>query len=250
VNEAINLLNDLKFFGMKEALIYRLGEAAKGNLGHLDFFNLLLDDERLYRQNQRSNKLRKRAKFKDSVCLEEFECAPKRGVNKGTIQQLKSLYFLEKNENLIFIGGTGAGKSFLAQAIGHAVCLAGIESYFISVNRLFKEIEAAEVDGSYLTLMQRLSRFKLLILDDFGLRNYSHKEAGVLYEIFEDRYQKGSTIMTSQVKCKGWELLIEDKVMAEAIFDRIMACSQIIELKGPSFRENHKSKINLEIEGK
>lgn len=163
------------------------------------------------------------------------------------VQQLRSLSFVEHNENLIFIGGTGAGKSFLAQAIGHGVCSAGIEACFISANRLFKEIEVAEAQGTYLNYMARLrQRVKVLIIDDLGLRNYSHKEANILYEILDDRYRKGPVIITSQVKPQGWKVLFEDQVIAEAIIDRVTSCAHIIHVKGPSYRANNRVKKGLE----
>jgi DNA replication protein DnaC len=157
------------------------------------------------------------------------------------VQQFKSLSFIDNSENLLLIGGTGAGKSFLAQAIGHAACAANVETFFISANRLFKEIELAEAQGSYLIYMNRLkNKVKLLIIDDLGLRNYTHKEANILYEILEDRYRKGSVIITSQVKTLGWKLLFEDEVIAEAIIDRLTACAHIVDVKGDSVRGKEK----------
>ena len=90
----------------------------------------------------------------------------------------------------------------------------------------------------YLNYMNRLrKRVELLIIDDFGLRNYSHQEANVLYEILEDRYRHGPLVMTSQVRPEGWKMLFEDQVIAEAIFDRLTACAQVVEVKGASYRE-------------
>jgi len=244
------LINNLKFFGIKESLSYRLTEAIQSNLSHQDFLAFVLEDEFIYRKNKRSEMLRKRAKFKDRVCLEDFRPSIKRGINKSMIQQLKTLYFINNNENLIFVGGTGAGKSFLAQAIGHMACLAGIETFFISANRLFKEFEAEEAAGTYLNLIKRIRKMKLLIIDDLGLRNYSHREANILYEVLEDRYQKGPVIITSQTKPQGWKSLFEDEVIAEAILDRLTACAHIVEVKGDSYRANHKVKNMLELEEK
>lgn len=127
-------------------------------------------------------------------------------------------------------------------------CASGYETLFIPVNRLFKEIDMAEAQGNYLNYIARLSKVRLLILDDFGLRNYTHKEATIFYEILEDRYRKGSVIITSQVKPQGWETLFEDKVIAEAIIDRLMASSQTIDVKGVSFRSGQGVKKKLENE--
>ncbi len=251
MNETVELLNDLKFFGMKNSIDYRTQEAIESNLSHQEYFTFMLEDEHLYRKNKKADRLRKRAKFKDKAYLENFVISSKRGISKSMIKQFKSLYFVDHNENLLFIGGTGAGKSFLAQAIGHSACSAGIETFFISANRLFKEIELADAQGSYLTYMNRLAnKVRLLIIDDLGLRNYSHKEANILYEILEDRYRKGPVIITSQVKSQGWKSLFEDEVIAEAILDRLTACAHIVDVNGDSFRPKQKSKKEVEIENK
>ena len=246
--EAEQLLTDLQFYGMKESFQYRLGEVTQSNLSHQQFFTFLLEDEKLYRRNKKTEMLRKRAKFREIAHLEEFKVIATRGITKSLIQQFKTLFFIDGFQNLFFIGGTGAGKSFLAQAIGHECCASGHETLFIPVNRLFKEIDMAEAQGNYLSYLSRLSKVRLLILDDFGLRNYTHKEATIFYELLEDRYRKGSVIITSQVKPQGWETLFEDKVIAEAILDRLMASSQTIDVKGESFRSGQGIKKKLEIE--
>ena len=246
--EADQLLTDLQFYGMKESFQYRLGEVTQSNLSHQQFFTFLLEDEILYRRNKKTETLRKRAKFREIAHLEEFKVIATRGITKSLIQQFKTLFFIDGFQNLFFIGGTGAGKSFLAQAIGHECCASGYETLFIPVNRLFKEIDMAEAQGNYLSYLSRLSKVRLLILDDFGLRNYTHKEATIFYELLEDRYRKGSVIITSQVKPQGWETLFEDKVIAEAILDRLMASSQTIDVKGESFRSGQGLKKKLEIE--
>jgi DNA replication protein DnaC len=248
MSEAEQLLTDLQFFGMKQSLQYRLGEVTQSNLSHQQFFTFLLEDEKLYRKNRRTETLRKRAKFREVAHLEDFKILPTRGITKALLQQFKTLYFAAGYQNLFFIGGTGAGKSFLAQALGYECCAAGYETLFIPVNRLFKEIEIAEAQGNYLSYLSRLSKIRLLILDDFGLRNYSHKEATIFYEILEDRYRKGSVIITSQVKPQGWATLFEDKVIAEAVLDRLMASSHTVDVKGPSFRPEQNGKKKLELE--
>ena len=239
MKEAVELLNDLKFFGIKESLMSRIGEAESASLSYQEFLAYILEDERLYRRNCRYERLRKRAKFRASCYLENFECSPSRGVGKSSIQNFKSLQFIRNKENMVFLGGTGVGKSFLAQAIGHEACAVGIEVFFISANRLFKELEIADTQGSYLTYMNKLrKRVELLIIDDFGLRNYTHPEANILYEILEERYKYGSLILTSQIRPQGWASLFEDPVIAESILDRLTAsaCKIRPQLAGHSGR--------------
>jgi DNA replication protein DnaC len=217
---------------MKESIEYRMSEATKGNLDFDEFICLLLGDEKIYRTNRRSELLRRKAKFNDSISLEDFEVQPHRGVNKTMIKKLGTLGFIDQGENIIFIGGTGAGKSYLAQALGQRSCLNGFESLYFPVNKLFKQVQEAEAAGTYLKLLERIKKAKLVILDDFGLRNYSHAEATTLYDLLEEP--------------AGWRHLFEDEVIAEAIIDRLTSSSHIIEIKGPSYRKNHLPKEKIE----
>ena len=169
-----------------------------------------------------------------------------RGVTKSMIKKLASLHFVERNENIIFTGGTGTGKSYLAQAIGQKACLSGFESLYYSINKFLKEVEESELAGNYLKFLNKIKKCKILIFDDFGLRNYSHKEASIFYDVLEDRYQKGPVIITSQVRPLGWRSLFEDEVIAEAIVDRLTSCAHSIEVRGPSYRKNYRPKEKIE----
>lgn len=237
---------------MKESIDYRLIESSKSALSYEDFLKLLIEDEEIYRVNARSERLRKKASFKDIVLLADFDTDYKRGVTKIMIKELQTLNFLRAFENIIFIGETGVGKSFLAQGIGHASCMAGNETKFISINYLFEQYKAAERAGQVLSFLKRFSSYQLLILDDIGLRKYTHEEANLLYQIVEDRYQKGSTIITTQVKVPGLKDLFEDQVIAEAIIDRLISNAHIIELRDNNYRKKQspKKKITLENDTK
>jgi DNA replication protein DnaC len=248
MNDCTELLGKLKLTGIKESIDFRMEEAAQGDLNYKDFLSLILEDECLYRLNKKSETLCRKARFNELVCLEEFECSPSRGITKSVIKQLHSLHFMEKKENIVFVGGTGAGKTYLAQAIGHRACLNNFIVYHLPVNKMFKEIQESEVSGQYLKHLEKFKKANLVILDDFGLRNYSHQEANVLYDMLEDRYRQRSLIVTTQIKPPGWKTLFEDQVIAEAIVDRIQSCAHIIDVKGPSFRKNHCPKEKIENE--
>ena len=243
MSEIKKQLATLRLSGMHEALEHRLGEAERNDQTHEDFLQSLLEDELLHRSNKRADRLRKRAKFRDKFQLENFEVSPDRGVNKNLLGSFKKLNFITSGQNLIFTGATGTGKTFLAQAIGHTACREGEETYFTSVNLFFEELRAQRVQGKYLNFLSRLKRTRLLILDDFGLRNLTHDEATTLYDIFEERYNKGSMIITSQIRPEGWRGLFEDEVIAEAILDRVISCGTEIVMKGGSYRKNHKKEL-------
>ena len=243
---SINILKDLstqlKLFGLRETLDLRLCEAASDNLSLEDALSLLLEDEVLFRKNKRFQRLTRAARFSQIAALENFQTQPQRGINKPQLKRLASLNFIDQSHNIILFGPTGVGKSFLAQAIGYKACQMGIDTLFFPLNKFFLELEAAEASDKTLFFFKKLRRIKVLILDDFGLRNYSHKEASSLLDVLEERYQHGSTIITSQVKPLGWKSLFKDHVIAESITDRLINCAHIFELTGDSFRKNHKPK--------
>ena len=135
-------------------------------------------------------------------------------------------------------GSTGLGKTHLAIASGKRLCQEGHPTQFLPVNFLFEEIQAAKAAGRYLNYIRSLIKAKVLILDDLGLRNYTHEEATSLIDILEERYHKAPLIVTSQVEPQGWIKLFEDPVIAEAIVDRLIHPCQKITLKGEkSYRE-------------
>lgn len=237
-------LATLKLLGMHEAVDYRVTHATEAGLNYEDFLMGILEDEIIYRKNKRCERLKKRARFRNDHHLEDYDHTKKRGITKSTIKQLETLSFLDRTQNLIFLGGTGIGKTFIAEGIGNHCCREGHETYFYSMNLLFEEVKSHKIEGRYLVFLKKLKKAKLVILDDFGLRKYTHEEANVLYEVLEERYNSGSTIVTSQVRPEGWRDLFEDEVIAEAILDRITSRSHEFEFKGESFRKSQKEKLS------
>lgn len=116
--------------------------------------------------------------------------------------------FFHALENLLIVGKTGQGKTHLSMAIGRKLCQENISAVFLPMNFMFEEVLAARTSGKYLNYVRKLTQSKVLVFDDFGLRNYTHEEATVLVDILEDRHRKGSVIVTSQVEPKGWLKLL------------------------------------------
>jgi DNA replication protein DnaC len=249
VKKIDELLGQLKLSGIKETLEFRIIEAAKSSLSYEELLRLLLEDELLHRSNKRALSLKHRANFNDAVILADFDADPKRGISKMLIKELQTLHFMKAFENIYLYGGTGAGKSYLSQAIGQQACLLGLETKFISLNYLFEQYRFSERAGTTLNFLKKIASYKLLILDDIGLRKLTHEEAIILYQILEDRYRKQSTIVTTQLRPEGLKDLFEDPVLAEAIVDRIKSNAHVIEIKGESYRkkQNPKKKMSVEI---
>jgi DNA replication protein DnaC len=162
-------------------------------------------------------------------------------ISKAKLRELASGSFHERKENLILRGATGVGKTHLAIALGHLLCGRGISVGFHSTHLLFENIAAERAAGRFLTAVTRLAKVQVLILDDFGLRNYTHDEGTALLEILEERYGKGTAIITTQVEPDGWRALFQDSVISDAIVDRLVNPSDAILLGGESYRKKRKS---------
>lgn len=236
------LSHELRLFGVHSSLERRSAEALASSQHPLEYLKLVLEDERLFRQERTAKMLATRARFRSGAELENWDHAHDRGLSKAQFRELATLAFHHNLENLLIIGSTGTGKTHLAIALGKKLCSQGTGVQFCSVNLLFEECQAEKVAGRYLNFVKRIKQVPTLILDDFGLRNYTHEEATVLVDLLEERYQKGSVIVTSQVSPKGWKKLFEDPVIADAIVDRLTKPAKLYEFTGPSYRDKLRSK--------
>lgn len=245
LDQVRNLAHQLRLFGIHEACERRAQEALAEQFHPLEFLRLVLEEELLSRKDRTAKALSTKARFRFRADLEDWDYTFHKDVPKAKVSELAHLSFFHNQENLLILGKTGLGKSFLAIALGKRLCQEGHATVFLSVNFLFEEIQAAKAAGRYLNYVRSLTKAKALILDDLGLRNYTHEEATALMDILEERYQKGALIVTSQVEPQGWLKLFEDPVIAEAIVDRLIHPCQKITLKGErSYREKLKRKEN------
>jgi DNA replication protein DnaC len=231
------LAHSMRLFGVHRHAERRCEEALSHNHHPSELLRLILEDEKQARQEAVAKRLVSRAKFRSNLVLEEWNHSHDRGISKAKFKELAELNFLHKKQNLILLGNTGVGKTFLASSLGERLCHAGHSTTFHSVNLLFEQVAAEKAAGRYLKFISKLKKTAVLIFDDFGLRNYTHDEATVLLEILEERYQKGVSIITSQVSPEGWKSLFEDPVIGEAITDRIVNPSETVHLKGESYRK-------------
>ncbi len=248
VNQMKSLSHELRLFGINQN-VAKCAEIATANSLHpLEYLKIILEDEKNHRKERTAKALKTRARFRSDAELEDWDHGFERGVSRAKFKECTSLQFYQNKESLLLIGSTGSGKTHLAIAVGKKLCSEGVSVQFYSVNLLFEEALAERIAGRYLQFIKRLKQAAVLTLDDFGLRNYTHDEANILLDVLEERYLKGSTILTSQVEPAGWTRLFEDPVIADAIIDRLTKPAKKINFKGPSYRDQVRPKKKLESE--
>ena len=238
MNEQVRrLANELGLHGIHSSFEARAAQAVNQSSHPLEFLAVVLEDERLARKDRLAKSLTTRAKFRHHADIEDWDQSFDRGLSKPELKELSLLAFHRDMQNLIINGRTGEGKTHLAIVVGRRLCQEGLSVAFLSVNLLFEEVAAARAAGKLIGFLKRLNQTRVLILDDFALRNYTHDEATILIELLEARARKGPVIVTTQVDHKGWFKLFEDPVIAESIVDRLVNPSRKILLKGGSYRE-------------
>lgn len=237
------LSHELRLHGIHESFQRHADIAASKSLHPNEFLKLILEEEAIFRKNKRAKTLLSRAKFRTNVDLEDWDNSYDRGITKTKFKELAHLDFYHKNENLILVGTTGHGKTHLAISLGRQLCKSSVSTIFLPVNFLFEEARAQRSAGKYVAYIKKMTKTNVILMDDFGLRNYTHDEANILVDLLEDRYGKSITIVTSQVEPSGWRSLFEDPVIADAIVDRLIHPATTILLKGGSYRERIKEKL-------
>jgi DNA replication protein DnaC len=221
---------------MAGAFEERLNSARHVELSHGDFVGLLVQDEKMYRDNLRLRRLLKNAKLRQEAALEDIDYRTSRGLNQQVIMELSNPQWISAHRNVILSGPTGIGKSYIACALGNSAARAGYTVLYLRAPRFFETLQQSRGDGSHLKTLAKLSRVQLLIIDDFLLTPLSDWERRDLLEVIEDRYQTGATIITSQCPLNDWHPNIGDPTLADAICDRLLHNAYKIELKGDSLR--------------
>lgn len=232
----LDMLRSMKLNGMVQALEEQFRAGSCSELSFEERLGLLVSREHETRTNRRIQTRLREAKLRYQACLEDIHYAGNRGLDKGLILSLNSCAWIRKSHNVLITGATGVGKSYLGCALGHRACMEGFRVAYQRTSRLLRELTAAKGDGSYVKKLEKYKRTDLLILDDWGLTPLSSESCRDLLEILEDRYQKASTVITSQMPIENWHKTMKSPTLADAILDRLYHNAYRIHLKGPSKR--------------
>ena len=233
-NPTIETLKALKLYGLLEALEEQQCTPSTQSLSFEERIGLLIDRERLYRDNQRRTRLLRGARLKfPQASLEDVNYKAARGLEKRQIAQLATGEWIHRAQNLLITGATGSGKTWLACALAQQSCRQGHSVLYWRMPRLIEQLRIAHGDGSYIKFLKTLSKAELIVLDDWGLTALSGQDRADLLEILDDRVESGSTLIASQLPVDTWHTYLGEPTLADAILDRLVHHSHRIELKVP-----------------
>lgn len=237
----LELLHELGLQGMAKAFKTMADNPEAQGLSHAEWLGLMLDQEVTARRQKRFESRAKTAKLRHAASVEDTDFRTSRGLERALFLKLVSCDWIREHRNLLIVGPCGVGKSWLACALGQKACRDDISVLYHRVPRLLAALDLAHDDGRYSRLLRSIARAKLLILDDWGPEPLSARQRRDLLEIVEDRYNRGSIVITSQLPIDRWHHIIGDPTMADAILDRVVHNAHKITLTGDSLRKSRRA---------
>jgi DNA replication protein DnaC len=244
----INKLVAMRLHGMVEALRQQQ-QPETAELSFAERLALLVDHQWNWRENQALERRLRTAKLRAKSCPEDLDYRTPRGLNRSVIRALtQDSAWARNHENIFVIGPCGVGKSFLACALAQKACRDGYSALYYRAAALFRDLALARADGSLRSLLARLSRIDVLVVDDWAMAPMAESERRDFWEICEDRYQTRSMVLTSQLPVNKWHAQIGDPTVADGILDRLVHNAHQIEMRGESMRKTRGRKPETEPE--
>lgn len=239
IHPMVERLRGLGLAAMADAFIEMQRNATADDLSREDWLGLLIDREATAREGKRLARRLRQARLRQNAVIEDTDLRTPRGLDRGLFQKLATCGWIRESQHLLIGGPTGVGKSWLACALGHKACRDGFSVTYRRAARLFADLAIARGEGRLTRLMATLERTRLLIIDDWGPEPLNAEQRRDLLEIIDDRDQKGSLLITSQVPVARWHEIIGDPTLGDAILDRVIHRAHRIELKGESLRKRN-----------
>lgn len=230
-------LDALRLYGMLRALNDQRQTPECASLSFEERLGLLVDREIADRESRKLTTRLKRAHLRQSAAPEDVDFRHPRGLDRSQFLALCSCEWLKSRDNLLITGPTGVGKTFLACALAQKACREGYSVEYVRIGGLLRELTLAHVDGTYVKRLTALARTDLLVLDDWGLSPLTDGQRRDLWEILDDRYDRRSTLVTSQFPVGSWHETLGDPTLADAILDRLVHNAHKLSLQGESLRK-------------
>lgn len=234
--QTLDKMNQMKLSGMAEAFQQQQRGSEHARLSFEERLGLLVDAEWSAREHRKLTRRLRFAKLRYQASLEDVNFKHPRGLDRQQVLSLGDCGWLQSRHNLIITGPTGIGKSYLACAFVERACRRGFSSSYLRLPRLLQQLAVARGDGSYERVLAGIARLELLAIDDWLLAPLRDSERRDLIEVVEDRSERASTLIATQLRSKDWHPVIGDPNLADSICDRLLHNAHRIDLKGPSIR--------------
>ena len=241
-----NQISEMKFFGMLKSFDLRLQESISHGWSASDFLSALITDEKTYRDAVKISRRIKAATFRTQATFETIDYTAKRTLTKSLVKDLMQMNYIKASpRNVMIVGPTGVGKTFLSTALGNHACRHGYTTIFMGISIFVEKLLMARTDGTYLRLRDRLIKTDFLIIDDIGLKKLPPQIVQDLHDILEERQEK-CTLITTQLPLKNWKEIIDDELALDTVVDKLQHGSLHIVLEGETYRKKRGLKDKLD----